>query len=82
MIFNLFKNFSNWQASKVYETRKRPVCKRCKGPLDFWWDPGLECWTFYCNNPSPIRTDEEFWKAWNGLPGDAVAVLNKDGWAD
>lgn len=54
---------------------ERPRCKRYGGPLDFFYDPdsGYEEWI--CNNPNPLRTDEEHWKEWEQLDGDQVAHL-------
>ncbi len=56
----------------------RPKCKRCGGPLDFWTgdeDDGGIHWI--CNNPGPLRTDEEHEKAWAELSGDEVARLER-----
>jgi hypothetical protein len=53
----------------------RPTCRRCGGPLDFFYDPESKRQEWCCNNPQPIRTDEEYEKAWEELPGDDVVHL-------
>jgi hypothetical protein len=58
--------------------RKRPQCRRCGGPLDFFYDPETDRQEWTCNNPRPLRTDEQYWEAWNNLPGDDVAHLEHD----
>lgn len=54
---------------------KRPLCSRCGGPLDFWYEPKDGHYHWICNNPGPLRTDEEHEKAWADLPGDEVVHL-------
>ena len=56
----------------------RPTCSRCKGPLDFFFDPETNRYEWCCNNPIPIRTDEEFWQCWDNLPGDEIAKLTRE----
>ena len=53
----------------------RPTCKRCGGPLDFFFDPQTCRQEWCCNNPNPMRTTDEHEKAWRNLPGDDVVHL-------
>ncbi len=57
---------------------KRPKCKHCRGPLDFFFDAETGRQEWCCNNPKPICTDEEFVVQWNNLPGDEVAKLESE----
>lgn len=53
----------------------RPLCKRCNGPLDFFFDPETNHQEWVCNNSSPLRSDIQFNAAWNLLSGDQVVYL-------
>jgi len=56
----------------------RPKCRRCKGPLDFFFDAASNQVEWCCNNPTPLRTDEEFQEAWNNLDGNTVVRLERE----
>jgi hypothetical protein len=56
----------------------RPTCRRCGGPLDFLFDPETGRSEWLCNNPAPLRTDEEYRRAWDALPGDDAARLERE----
>lgn len=60
----------------------RPKCRRCKGPLDIWYEPSDDLavpgeYVWICNNPKTLETDEQFKKRWNNLSGDDVVKLLK-----
>lgn len=74
----LFRKKDDNNSKVVYmESRKRPHCSRCKGPLDLWCESDIGYTTLICNNPDPLSTDKEFWKRWGNLPGDDVARLER-----
>lgn len=54
---------------------ERPKCRRCGRPLDLWHDE--DGWELTCALSTPPATDEQFWAAWDNLPGDDVARLIK-----
>jgi hypothetical protein len=56
----------------------RPTCGRCGGPLDFLFDPETGRPEWLCNNPAPLRTDEEHRRAWDELSGDDAARLERE----
>jgi hypothetical protein len=55
----------------------RPLCKRCGGPLDFFFDPETNYLEWGCNNPKPMRTDEEHEREWLKLSEKEVEYLVK-----
>lgn len=57
---------------------ERPICKRCKGPLDLFPDSETGKYEWICNNPKLLVPDEEFFKFWDNLPGDDVVRLSKE----
>lgn len=58
----------------------RPKCRRCGGPLDVWHDEDDGRAVWICNNPCPLRTDEEHQRMMESLSGDEIAQLEK--WID
>jgi hypothetical protein len=57
---------------------RRPACGRCGGPLDFLFDQESGRPEWLCNNPAPLRTDEEHRRAWDELPDDDAARLGRE----
>jgi hypothetical protein len=59
----------------------RPRCNRCKGPLDFFYDPSTEDYEWSCQNEpgkfTPLMDDWMFQARWDGLHGDICARLEK-----